>query len=66
MVECQIYNDGGMCTMDVVVPVKQIPPTVTWGKQFFIAPFCKALVHHYAKIVTSEIETTITQIFNKT
>ena len=43
---------------------EQIPPTVTWGKQFLLVPFPEASMQHYTKIVTSEGETTITQTCN--
>ena len=43
---------------------EQIPPTVTWGKQFLLVPFPKASMQHYTKIVAFEGETTITQTCN--
>ena len=45
---------------------EQIPPTVTWGKQFLLVPFPESSVQHYTKIVASEGETTITQTCNNT
>ena len=53
---------GGYC--DYVT--EQIPPTVTWGKQFLLVPFPEASVQQYAKIVASEGETTIAQTCNNT
>ena len=45
---------------------EQIPPTVTWGKKFLLAPFPEASVQHYTKIVASEGVTTITQTCKNT
>ena len=45
---------------------EQIPPTVTWGKQFLLVPFPESSVQHYTKILASEGETTITQTCNNT
>lgn len=40
---------------------KQIPPTVTWGKQFLLVPFLGRKHGQYYKIITSEHSTTINQ-----
>ena len=45
---------------------EQIPPTVTWGKQFLFVPFPKANVQHCTKTVASEGETTVIQTCNNT
>ena len=51
--------------------MEQIPPTVTWGKQFLLVPFPESSMHHfsrirqyYTKIVVSEGENNITQTCN--
>ena len=41
--------------------VEQIPPTVTWGKKFFLVPFPDESVRHYNKIIASAHATTVTQ-----
>ena len=57
-----LWRWGGYC--DYVT--EQIPPTVTWGKQFLLVPFPEASVQQYTKIVASEGETTIAQTCNNT
>ena len=44
--------------------LEQIPPTVTWGKQFLFVPFPET--PYVAKIITSEEETTVKQTCNGT
>ena len=39
---------------------QQIPPTVTWGKQFLLVPFEHRQSGQYTKLVTSKDNTTIT------
>ena len=39
---------------------QQIPPTVTWGKQFLLVPFEHRQSGQYTKLVTSQDHTTIT------
>ena len=39
---------------------QQIPPTVTWGKQFLLVPFEHRQSGQYTKLVTSQDNTTIT------
>ena len=42
--------------------IEQIPPTVTWGKQFLFVPFPRT--PHVTKIIASKRETTVKQICN--
>ena len=44
--------------------VEQIPPTVTWGKQFLFVPFPHT--PHVTKVIASERETTVKQTCNGT
>ena len=39
---------------------QQIPPTITWGKQFLLVPFEHRQSGQYTKLVTSQDNTTIT------
>ena len=39
---------------------QQIPPTITWGKQFLLVPFEHRQSGQYTKLVTSQDHTTIT------
>ena len=43
---------------------QQIPPTVTWGKQFLLVPFEHRQSGQYTKLVTSQDHTTITTSCN--
>lgn len=38
----------------------QVPPTVTWGKQYLLTPYANLTVGPYYKVIASESQTTVT------
>uniref|UniRef100_A0A1X7V5I7 EGF-like domain-containing protein n=1 Tax=Amphimedon queenslandica TaxID=400682 RepID=A0A1X7V5I7_AMPQE len=55
--EC-VYIPSTECCCDHII--EQIPPTITWGKNFLLTPFAERINGPFYKIIAAESQTTFT------
>ena len=55
--EC-VYIPSTECCCDHII--EQIPPTITWGRDFLLTPFAERINGPFYKIIAAESQTTVT------